>query len=42
MFEEILRAIPDFQLAEGVEPPRTFGVIRGVRSLPVEWPVPQP
>lgn len=39
MLEEVLRAIPDFQLAKNVEPERTFGVIRGVRSLPVEWPV---
>jgi cytochrome P450 len=41
MIEEALRAIPDFWVEDGVRPERTFGVIRGVRSLPVEWPVPQ-
>ncbi|MBP2326595.1 cytochrome P450 [Kibdelosporangium banguiense] len=37
VLEEVLRAIPDFSLADGAEPERTYGVIRGVRSLPVEW-----
>jgi cytochrome P450 len=39
VFEELLAAIPEFELEPGVEPERTFGVLRGVRSLPVRWPV---
>ena len=37
VLEELLRAIPDFRLVDGVEPERTYGVIRGVRALPMEW-----
>jgi len=35
--EELLAAIPDFELPPGFAPERTYGVIRGVRSLPVTW-----
>lgn len=37
--EEFLAAIPEFTLPEGFEPERTYGVIRGVKALPVTWPV---
>jgi cytochrome P450 len=39
VFEELLAAIPEFELEPGTEPERTFGVLRGVRALPVRWPV---
>ncbi|PRY40323.1 cytochrome P450 [Umezawaea tangerina] len=39
VFEELLAAIPSFELEPGFEPERTFGVLRGVRALPVRWPV---
>ncbi len=39
VFEELLAAIPEFELEPGAEPERTFGVLRGVRALPVRWPV---
>ncbi|MGA8117629.1 MAG: cytochrome P450 [Actinocatenispora sp.] len=42
MLEELLAAIPDFQLEPGVTPVRTYGVIRGVESLPVRWPTASP
>ena len=34
---EILRALGDYRLAPGAAPRRTFGVLRGVASLPIEW-----
>jgi cytochrome P450 len=37
VLEEVLRAIPDYRLALGATPQRTFGVTRGVRSLQVTW-----
>ncbi|WP_245900406.1 cytochrome P450 [Prauserella shujinwangii] len=40
LLEELLAAIPEFRLEPGAAPERTYGVIRGVRSLPVTWPVP--
>ncbi|GAB3576637.1 cytochrome P450 [Amycolatopsis endophytica] len=39
ILEELLAAIPDFTLPDGFVPRRTYGVIRGVRALPVTWPV---
>lgn len=39
VFEELLDAIPGFAAAPGFTPTRTFGVTRGVVSLPVRWPV---
>ncbi|MDQ0381708.1 cytochrome P450 [Amycolatopsis thermophila] len=35
--EELLAAIPDFTLPPGFVPQRTYGVIRGVKALPVVW-----
>jgi cytochrome P450 len=40
IFEELLAAIPDFRLAAGADPQRTYGVIRGVRTLPIVWAAP--
>lgn len=37
MLEELLRALPDFRLQPNVTVRRTFGVIRGVAALPVQW-----
>ncbi|WIV52837.1 cytochrome P450 [Amycolatopsis nalaikhensis] len=37
MLDELLRAIPDFQLQPHATVRRTFGVIRGVATLPVQW-----
>lgn len=37
--QEVLRAIPDFRLASGARPQRTYGVLRGLDSLPVTWTV---
>nr|WP_243870239.1 cytochrome P450 [Amycolatopsis granulosa] len=37
--EELLAVIPDFALPDGFVPQRTYGVIRGVKALPVTWPV---
>ncbi|MBP2336155.1 cytochrome P450 [Saccharothrix coeruleofusca] len=39
VFDELLDAIPGFTVPPGFTPTRTFGVIRGVVSLPVRWPV---
>ncbi|KAA9160941.1 cytochrome P450 [Amycolatopsis acidicola] len=38
--EELLAAIPEFRLPPDFVPELTYGVIRGVRSLPVTWPPP--
>ncbi|WP_447006134.1 cytochrome P450 [Saccharothrix isguenensis] len=37
VIEELLATLPDFSLEPGFEPARTFGVLRGVVSLPVRW-----
>ncbi|WP_410573372.1 cytochrome P450 [Amycolatopsis sp. cmx-4-61] len=37
MLEELLRALPDFGLQPDATVRRTFGVIRGVAALPVQW-----
>ncbi|MEV6644294.1 cytochrome P450 [Amycolatopsis sp. NPDC051371] len=37
MLTELLSALPGFRLQPGAEVRRTFGVIRGVASLPVQW-----
>ncbi|MBE1493164.1 cytochrome P450 [Amycolatopsis lexingtonensis] len=37
MLEELLRALPDVQLQPHAAVRRTFGVIRGVEALPVQW-----
>lgn len=33
-----LTAIPEFELAPGTTPSRTYGVLRGVRNLHIRWP----
>ncbi|MTD57963.1 cytochrome P450 [Amycolatopsis pithecellobii] len=35
--EELLAAIPDFRAPQGFVPQRSYGVIRGVKSVPVTW-----
>ncbi|WP_326835895.1 cytochrome P450 [Amycolatopsis rhabdoformis] len=40
MVEELLTAIPDLRQAPGAAPERTYGVIRGVRTLRAEWTAP--
>ncbi|WP_103354828.1 cytochrome P450 [Amycolatopsis sp. CA-128772] len=37
MLEELLRAVPDVRLQPHANVRRTFGVIRGVAALPVQW-----
>ncbi|MEO6088178.1 MAG: cytochrome P450 [Umezawaea sp.] len=37
VIEELLAAIPEFALAPGPPPRRTFGVLRGVESVPLVW-----
>ncbi len=37
MLEELLRAVPDFRLQPHATVRRTFGVIRGVAALSVQW-----
>ncbi|MFJ7212666.1 cytochrome P450 [Amycolatopsis sp. NPDC098790] len=37
MLTELLRALPGLRLQPGATVRRTFGVIRGVASLPVQW-----
>jgi cytochrome P450 len=37
MLTELLRALPGFRLQPGATVRRTFGVIRGVAALPVQW-----
>ncbi len=38
LLEEWLTRIPDFELAPGTRPTRTFGTLRGTRDLIVTWP----
>ncbi|MFD2468340.1 cytochrome P450 [Amycolatopsis silviterrae] len=37
MLQELLTALPGMRLQAGARPRRTYGVIRGVREVPVEW-----
>lgn len=37
--QEVLAAIPDYRLAPGAAPVRTFGNLRGVDRLEIEWDV---
>jgi cytochrome P450 len=37
IIEEILAAMPDYRLRAGVSPQTTYGTLRGVTSLPVQW-----
>ncbi|ONI88162.1 hypothetical protein ALI22I_20120 [Saccharothrix sp. ALI-22-I] len=39
VFEELLEVLGDFEPEEGFAPRRTFGVLRGLRSVPVRWKV---
>ncbi|MDQ3577950.1 MAG: cytochrome P450 [Actinomycetota bacterium] len=37
VIDEVLNALPDYRLPDGFEPDRTYGVLRGIRSLPATW-----
>ncbi|MFS8104973.1 cytochrome P450 [Lentzea alba] len=39
VFDKILSSIPEFEVAAGTEPERTYGVLRGVRHLHLSWAV---
>lgn len=39
MVQEVLAAIPDYRLVPGATPVRTFGNLRGVDRLEIEWDV---
>ncbi|WP_329789395.1 cytochrome P450 [Lentzea sp. DG1S-22] len=39
VFDEVLTAMPEFEVEPGTEPERTYGVLRGVRHLHLTWPV---
>ncbi|WP_244223762.1 cytochrome P450 [Amycolatopsis circi] len=37
MLQELLAALPNMRIQADARPRRTYGVIRGVREVPVEW-----